>query len=163
MMIAMKSYFYSYLLIFSLLVPTMNFALEKGAKPHGVPVLFANSEIQDFSSQQTLHQDEQSFPETQDEPIVKESETFQTKFFNMIFLLGLLIAFMLLASWALKRMMKSKLTQINEASHIKVIESRYLSPRATLYIVEAENQTFLIAESPTTVSYLTKLNSLDDK
>ena len=92
------------------------------------------------------------------EPVERESDTFQTKFFNMLFILGLLIGFMLLASWALKRMMKSKMTQLNTASNIKVLETRYLSPRATLYLVEIENQTFLIAESPTSVSYLATLS-----
>lgn len=89
----------------------------------------------------------------------KESDTFQTKFFHMLFILGLLIAFMILASWALKRMMRTKITQLNTANSIKVLETRYLSPRATLYLVEAENRTFLIAESPTTVTYLASLPS----
>ena len=73
----------------------------------------------------------------------------------MLFILGLLIGFMILASWALKRMMKSKMTHLNTASSIKVLETRYLSPRATLYLVEVQDQSFLIAESPTTVTYIT--------
>jgi len=88
-----------------------------------------------------------------------ETESFESKFFNMLFVLGLLIGFMILASWALKRMMKSKVTHLNTASMIKVLETRYLSPRATLYLVEVQNQNFLIAESPTTVAFL-KTSSL---
>lgn len=99
--------------------------------------------------------DHRNLPGTWPEHTPHEADSFQTKFFNMLFILGLLIGFMILASWALKRMMKSKITQLNTASSIKVLETRYLSPRATLYLVEVQDQSFLIAESPTTVTYLT--------
>lgn len=89
----------------------------------------------------------------------KETETFEAKFMNMLFILGLLIGFMILASWALKRLMKTKMTQINTSSNIKVLETRYLSPRASLYLIEVENQKILISESPTTVTYLTAISS----
>lgn len=94
--------------------------------------------------------------------IEHESDTFPKKFFNMLVILLLLIGFMLLASWALKRMMKTKITQLNTSSSIKILETRYLSPRATLYLLEFQNQTCLIAESPTTVTYLTSF-PLDGK
>lgn len=90
------------------------------------------------------------------EHLSHEGQSFESKFFHMLFILGLLIAFMILASWALKRMMKSRMTQINTSNSIKVLETRYLSPRATLYLIEVENETFLIAESPQTVTLLTK-------
>lgn len=96
-------------------------------------------------------------PVTWSDQMPRESDTFQTKFFNMLFILGLLIGFMILASWALKRMMRSKMTQLNTASNIKLLETRYLSPRATLHLVEVQNQVFLIAESPTNVTYLSTL------
>lgn len=83
-----------------------------------------------------------------------DGKSFEAKFFNMLIILFLLIGFMFLASWSLKRMMKSKLTNLNTGSSIKVLETRYLSPRATLYIVEVEGQSLLIAESPTTVTHL---------
>lgn len=101
--------------------------------------------------------DHRDLPDTWPENITHEADSFQTKFFNMLFILGLLIGFMILASWALKRMMKSKMTQLNTASSIKVLETRYLSPRATLYLVEIQDQSFLIAESPTNVTYLATL------
>lgn len=84
-------------------------------------------------------------------------DTFQDKFFNMLVILALLVAFMILASWALKKLMKSKITQLNTSSHIKLLETRYLSPRATLYLVEVDKQVVLISESPTTVNYLTHI------
>lgn len=95
-----------------------------------------------------------TFPVLWPDDSPKEEESFEAKFFNMLFILGLLIAFMILASWALKRMMKSKVSQLNTASSIKVVESRYLSPKATLHLVEVEDQLILIAESPSAVTHL---------
>lgn len=91
-----------------------------------------------------------------------ESDTFQAKFLNMLFILGLLIAFMILASWALKRMMKSKITQLNTASHIKILETRQISPKTTLHLIEVQDKAFLIAESPSSTTYLSTLSLVEE-
>jgi len=93
------------------------------------------------------------------DPMEKESDTFQTKFFNMLLILGLLIGFMVLASLALKRLMKAKITHLNTESGIKLLETRSLSPRTTLYLVEVQDQTFLIADSPTSITPLPSIHS----
>ncbi len=162
-MIAMKSYLLFFVFFLSTLsLPLSTFAQEDHPSSSSHSNQAAPS-LSDESFPYDQQKDElRSYPEGETPGIgidhtPRESDTFQTKFFNMIFLLGLLIGFMILASWALKRMMKSKMTQLNTASHIKVIETRYLSPRATLYLVEVYNQSFLIAESPTTISHLATL------
>lgn len=104
------------------------------------------------------YSDPHEIPEAWPNQVERESDTFQAKFFNMLLILALLIGFMMLASWALKRMMRSKMTNLNTAGNIKVLETRYLSPRATLYLVEVRDQNFLIAESPTHVTYLATFN-----
>ena len=83
---------------------------------------------------------------------------FKAKFIKMLLILGVLIAFMFIASWALKRMMKSKMTHLNLGKDIRVLESRYISPRASVYLIEVKGKTFLIAESP---SQVTLLGSID--
>lgn len=88
-----------------------------------------------------------------------ETDSFQAKFFNMLFVLGLLIGFMILASYMLKRMMHSRVTQINDTSVVKVLETRTLSPRTTLYLLDVQGKKLLIAESPTGASVLTTLAS----
>ena len=70
---------------------------------------------------------------------------------------------MILASWALKRMMKTKMTNLNTGGHIKVLETRYLSPRATIYLIKIDDQSVLIAESPTSVTYLATLPKDSEK
>jgi flagellar biogenesis protein FliO len=83
-----------------------------------------------------------------------ETQTFQSKFLNMLVILGLLIGFMLLASWSLKRMMRSKVDQLNVGNAIKVLESRHLSQRVTIHLIEIEDKKYVIAESPTAVTSL---------
>lgn len=85
-------------------------------------------------------------------------ESFEAKFVRMLVILGLLIGFMVLAAWALKKMMKTRVEQLNTASSIKVLETRALSPRSSLYLIEVEGKTLLIAESPTMVSHVASLD-----
>lgn len=149
MMIAMKFYLIVSLFFLSLL-PLSGFTQEEAP-----PSSLASDQTENLKTND--HFDPREMPEGWLDHPQKESDTFEAKFFNMLLILGLLIGFMILASWALKRLMKTKLTQMNTGSHIKVLETRYLSPRATLYVVEVQNQAFLIAESPTSVTYLTTL------
>lgn len=91
-----------------------------------------------------------------------EADDFQSKFMNMLFMLGLLIGFMLFASWLLKRMSRSRVTNLNQGSDIKVLETRYLSPRATLYLLDIHGKNILIAESPMGVSHISSFRSIED-
>ncbi|MBA2368992.1 MAG: flagellar biosynthetic protein FliO [Candidatus Protochlamydia sp.] len=91
-----------------------------------------------------------------------EPDDFQSKFMNMLFMLGLLIGFMLFASWLLKRMSRSRVTNLNQGSDIKVLETRYLSPRATLYLLDLHGKNILIAESPMGVSHISSFRSLEE-
>ncbi len=136
MMIAMKNYLLFPLLFLSCLCfPVSSYSQENDPIPKTLP---SEDEIPDYFKGSIGH----------------ETDTFQTKFINMLVILGLLIGFMILASWALKRMMRTRLANLNTGSTIKVLETRQLSPRAVLHLVEVQGQTVLIAESPTTVSYL---------
>jgi flagellar protein FliO/FliZ len=150
-MIAMKSYLFIPLLLLALFtLPLSGFTQE-------------NDHIPLENEQESPHfVDHSEVPGARVEHVGRESDNFQTKFFNMLFILGLLIGFMLLASWALRRMMKSRMTQLNTASSIKLLETRYLSPKATLYLVEVQSQVFLLGESPTNLTYLATLPSEEE-
>lgn len=90
--------------------------------------------------------------------IDKEADNFTSKFFNMLFVLTLLIGFMILASWMLKRMARSRVDQLNTASEIKVLETRHLSPKATIYLLDVMGQGLVIAESHIGISHLTTIS-----
>lgn len=96
------------------------------------------------------HQD----PNIMHDHIDKDADNFQAKFFNMLLVLGLLIGFMILASWMLKRMTRVRVEQLNTASDIKILETRHLSPKSTIYLLDVMGQGLVIAETPTNVSHL---------
>lgn len=160
MMIAMKSYLLIPLFFVGLLCLHVPAFSQEDSSPDSPAT---SQTVQSVESLPADHQEEEEFkhdmpqhefPGVWIDPVERESDTFQAKFFNMLVLLGLLIGFMILASWALKRLMKTKMTNLNTASYIKVLDTRYLSPRATLYLIEVQDKAFLIAESPTAVTYL---------
>lgn len=145
----MKSYLLPFVLFFSVL--SLPLAVIAQDEHHAEP---PQHEMEHFSNPwNTDHEGSEIFAERQE----NETDTFQAKFLHMLLVLGLLIAFMLLASWALKKMMKSRVTQMNTGSSIKVIETRYLSPRSSVYIIDVNGQNFLLGESPSTVTLLAAL------
>lgn len=103
---------------------------------------------------------ERSFPQEFDYYLhhpEKESDTFQAKFLNMLFLLGLLIAFMFLASWIIKKLMKTRMSELNTSSSIKIVESRNISHKAVLHLLDVRGKGILIAESPSGIHTITEV------
>lgn len=92
-------------------------------------------------------------------------DQFYGEFFKMIFMLGLVIAFLLLVMWFLKRMMSARIEQLNLTSFIKIVERRVLTPKTTLYVIEVFDRRFLVAESHSGSASVTELvskKSFDD-
>lgn len=153
MMIAMKDYLCLFLILIGFLsYPLKTFSQQQESEPA------QSADASAYAPHETIppkHTDPFYFSkESFEHELGHETDSFPAKFLNMLFILGLLIGFMILASWALKRMMKTRLTQLNTTSAIKVVETRSLSPRSTLYLLEIQGKTLLIAESPTTISLL---------
>lgn len=85
--------------------------------------------------------------EALDEPQTKGDDRFMTEFLNMLTTLGLVIAVILTLTWFLKRMLNTRIQQINEQSDIKILERRALTPKSTVYLLEIKGKGFIIAES----------------
>ncbi len=85
---------------------------------------------------------------TEDAPSVVTQEAFGPLFTKMIFLLGSLMAILLVAAWAMKRVMASRWQSSNGDSSIQIIERRMLHTKAGLYLIQVENQKMLAVESP---------------
>jgi flagellar biogenesis protein FliO len=92
------------------------------------------------------------FKDIPEEPLTESH--FLAEFLYMMFMLGLLIGAVLFATWFLKRMVNTRLTQLNESSNIKVIEKRTLSPKSSLYLLEIDGKEIILAESPTQIIQL---------
>jgi flagellar biogenesis protein FliO len=130
-------------------------------------LFFISSTFSVFAQQETPQEQPALRKDTAPIPIIKddsfdedvkkavsEPDNFQGKFMNMLFILALLIGFMILASIMLKRMTRTRVTQMNNQSLIKVLEARPLSPRSTLYLLDIEGKEILIAESHAGVSHI---------
>lgn len=76
---------------------------------------------------------------------------FLGEFFYMLLMLALLISLVMFTSWFLKRMLHSRIEQMNAGSSIKVLEKRSLSQKTHIYLIEHEGKTLMIAETPTHV------------
>lgn len=84
-----------------------------------------------------------------------QSETsFAMQFMHMLTTLGLLIGVVLLATWVLKRMMHTRVQQVNLTSSIKILEQRALTTKTVVSLVAIRGKEFAIAESGTTVTLL---------
>jgi flagellar biosynthetic protein FliO len=102
----------------------------------------------------------QDTPTELEEPRVRrvaDEGRFYSDFINMLTTLGMLVALLLLATWFLKKMTRTRQLQLNTSSLIKILEQRQLSPRSTLHLIEVGGKTLLIGESPTAIAQLSEL------
>ncbi len=135
-----------YLLIsfLSLFIVSTPFSIYSQIQPqHDIPI------IQDHSI------------EKEEQKISVEPDNFQGKFTNMLFILALLIGFMIVASIMLKRMTRQRVFNMNTQSTIKVMETRHLSPRSTLFLLSIAGKEILIAESQAGVSHIASFNETE--
>lgn len=91
------------------------------------------------------------YPEYFAEELKKTEQTGDSRFFDefvqmMIYLTGI-VAFMVFFMWVLKRMMAVKIEQSNRGSSIKILDSRTLSQKTTIYVVGVYGRAYTITES----------------
>jgi len=89
---------------------------------------------------------------------VSDEDTHQLyyDFFKMIIMLSVIIAFLLVLMWFLKRFTQARIEQLNTSRLIKIIEQRNLSTKSTLYLIDVWGRQVLIAESSHGVTTLAK-------
>ncbi|MFQ5729726.1 MAG: FliO/MopB family protein [Waddliaceae bacterium] len=86
-----------------------------------------------------------------------DSRFFQ-EFLNMLFYLGIIVLFVLVLMWVLKRLTNVRMAQINQTSSIKILESRPLTPKTTIYVLGIFGKTVAIADSVNGVTLLSEMN-----
>jgi flagellar protein FliO/FliZ len=96
------------------------------------------------------------FPELKELPPQPERQ-FMGEFINMLVILALIVVFMYVASYFLKRFLQSKVQLANVDSSIKILEQRTLSQKATIYLLDVEGTRLLIADSHAGVFRLAEL------
>lgn len=86
-----------------------------------------------------------------------DSQFFQ-KFMDMLFTLGVIIAFVVLFMWILKRMLSVRVGQVNKTCTIKILERRSLTPKTSIYVLGVFGKAVAIADSINGVTVLTELS-----
>lgn len=76
-----------------------------------------------------------------------DSDKFMSEFMNMLSTLAIIIVFIFIATWFLKRMLNVKVQQMNTTSLIKITERRSLSPKTVLYLLEIRDKEIAVAET----------------
>ena len=96
-------------------------------------------------------------------PPNEDTSRFLSEFMNMLATLGLVLCFILIAAWFLKRMLNTRMEQANVSSLIKVIERRALSPKTAIYLLEIQGKTLIISETAHGVTRLDSYNSPEEE
>jgi len=102
-------------------------------------------------------------PKTQNEfyidPEKPEVQTrhFYVEFLNMILTLVVIIILLLLITWAFKRLLHSRMQQINVTSTIKILETRAVSTKASVHLIEVQGKGIVFAESGSGIVKLTEI------
>lgn len=74
------------------------------------------------------------------------ADPFQERFQRMLITLFGLVAFMILGAIVVKQWMKMQSSQVNQGSAIQLLESRALSQKVSLHLVEMEGSRVLVGE-----------------
>ncbi len=96
-------------------------------------------------------------------PAEPSTERFFYEFLRMMGMLGILLALLLLVSWFLKRMLNTRMEQINSSSPIKILDRRTLSPKTVLFVLDVHGKKCIIAESHNGVTYLGDITQDENK
>lgn len=123
-----------------------------------LPFIFSSISAQDGPKEPLP--DESYFPFPDEATPQIDDGHFTMQLLNMLFMLGLLIGLLIFVSWFLKKMLHSRIQQANEDSAIKVLEQRTISARTTIYALDIEGKTYVLAE---TANALVALQPIESK
>ncbi len=94
-------------------------------------------------------------PEDLQSAATESPDRFVSEFLYMLSMLGLILLILLAVTWFLKKVLNTRLQQVNSSSAIKVIERRSLSPKSAIFLLEVEGRGVALAESTNGVTFLT--------
>lgn len=97
-------------------------------------------------------------------PVTPEAQTrqFYTEFFNMLLTLGIVVLLLLIITWAFKRLLHSRMHQINITSAIKILESRGISTKLSIHLIEVQGRGIVFAESSSGIEKLAEISLSQD-
>lgn len=91
------------------------------------------------------------------ETMKHEPDNFMSQLLSMAATIGVLVGLIMVMTWVLKRLLNSRIEQINSKSAIKVLETRNISPKTAIHVVDVFGKNFIVAESVNGVTHLGEL------
>ena len=86
-------------------------------------------------------------------------ENYQASLMKMFFMLILLIAFLILTVWLLRKFLNARMQLASQGKSIQILERRTISPKSILYLIEIDGENFLISESQVQIQKIEKLKT----
>lgn len=80
-------------------------------------------------------------------PVEEAPDRFFMELVNMAVSLTLIVAVLLIISWFVKRLLKTRMQQMNTQSGIKILERRPLTAKTAVYILDVHGKGIVLAES----------------
>lgn len=78
---------------------------------------------------------------------MKTNEGVFSDVLNMLSTLGMIVGFILIVAWLLRRLLNTRIEQMNENSAIRILERRQISAKSIVYLIEVGNRHLVLAES----------------
>lgn len=151
----MKKYFLKTVILLLGLCASYGYAENPSPESSMQSLNTESSAVQNSTLNQPSHPPKNYFDIRVDD---KENDRFLGEFINMLTTLGIIIVIILIATWFLKKMVNTRIQQLNTTSYIKIVEKRTLTPRTSLYLLDIHGKGFILAESNNGV---TSLGSFD--
>lgn len=94
-------------------------------------------------------------------PLVEgeRGDHFFAELMNMLSTLGIILLALLIVAWITRRMLNTRLEQVNTTSSIKILERRSLAPRVTIYVLDISGARLIVGETPAGLVRLGELAS----
>jgi len=86
-------------------------------------------------------------------------ENYQASLMKMFFMLILLIGLLILTVWLLRKFLNARMQSASQGKSIQILESRTISPKSILYLIEIDGERFLISESQAQIQKIESLKT----
>ena len=79
---------------------------------------------------------------------------FMRDMMQMLLTLAMIVGIIFLITWFLKKMLNTRIQQLNTSSEIKILERRSLTPKTAIYLLEIKGKGVIIGESTNGLTHL---------
>ena len=87
---------------------------------------------------------------------VTQGYNYWGQFCNMLLTLGFILILIFLSVYLLKRLMRSRIKQLNKSTGIRILERRSLTSKTSLYLIDILGKGVVISDSPSGIQVVTE-------